>query len=318
MKISGFTFIKNGDKLYIPLKEAILSVLPICDEFIVAMGDNDPDDKTEEILRSINSDKIKIVKTVWDAASYAKNTIYAQQTDVAKEHCSGDWLFYIQCDEAIHEDDLPKVKSACKRYLNDTKVEGFLFKYLHFWGDYDHYHKNHSWYQREIRVIRNKPEIHSWRDAQSFRKFSKWEGKFEDYEKKEDSEKLNVKLLDCHIYHYGFVRPPLLLSKKIKLQSNTYRGDQETALMFKNHPDLYDYGPLNKLNVFKGSHPAVMKEWMAKHDWKNLLQYSGEVRKDRPIHQHEKPKYRIISWVENNLLGGKIIGGFKNYNLLKD
>jgi len=103
MKISGFTFIKNAEKLYIPAKESILSILPICDEFIIAIGDNDVDDNTIEIIESINSTKIKIIHTKWDTNAFPKNTIFAKQTEIAKEHCTGDWLFYLQCDEAIHE-----------------------------------------------------------------------------------------------------------------------------------------------------------------------------------------------------------------------
>ena len=42
----------------------ILSVLPICDEFIVAVGKSDDD--TLEQIKSIDSDKIKIIETDWN------------------------------------------------------------------------------------------------------------------------------------------------------------------------------------------------------------------------------------------------------------
>ena len=103
MKISGFTFVKNADKLYIPVKQSILSILPLCDEFVIALGDNDPDDRTEEFIKEINSPKIKIVHTKWDTKTFYKNTEFARQTDIAKSECTGDWLFYIQSDEAVHE-----------------------------------------------------------------------------------------------------------------------------------------------------------------------------------------------------------------------
>ena len=128
MKISGFTFIKNAEKLYIPARESILSILTICDEFIIAVGDNDIDDNTLKIIQSINSDKIKIIHTTWDINQFPKNTIFAEQTDIAKEHCTGDWLFYLQCDEAVHENDLQIIKKACVDHIDDNDVEGFLFK----------------------------------------------------------------------------------------------------------------------------------------------------------------------------------------------
>lgn len=311
MKISGFTFIKNGDKLYIPTKESILSILPICDEFVIALGDCDADDKTEELIASINSSKIKIVRTVWDTQAFPKNTEFAHQTDIAKEHCTGDWLFYLQCDEVIHENDLETIKNACSTEVNNHEVDGFLFKYLHFWGDYNHYHLSHAWYNREIRIIRNLPEIHSWKDAQSFRKFDSWNGTFKDYQRKEGSEKLKVKELNVHVYHYGYVRPPVLMTKKRKVSSTSYHG--ENASEANTVPELYDYGPLNKTTDFKGTHPETMTEWMKKFDWKDQLQYTGKRNRNRPILKHEKPKYVLVSWLENNLRGGKSIGGFKNY-----
>ncbi len=311
MKISGFTFIKNGDKLYIPTKESILSILPICDEFIVALGNCDEDDKTEALIQSIDSPKIKLVRTVWDTKAFPKNTEFAHQTDIAKSHCTGDWLFYLQCDEVIHENDLDTIRQACQDQLSNKDVEGFLFKYLHFWGDYNHYHLSHVWYNREIRIIRNLPEIHSWKDAQSFRKFDIWEGGFNDYQRKEGTEKLKVIELNVNVYHYGYVRPPVLMTKKRKVSSKTYHGAE--AKEAQTVPDLYDYGPLNKLTVFKGSHPKTMAKWIAKFDWQKQLQYSGTRNVNRPIHKHEKIKYRFLSWLENAFRNGKPIGGFNNF-----
>jgi hypothetical protein len=43
MKVSGFSFIKNALIYDFPIVEAITSILPICDEFIVAVGDSDDD-----------------------------------------------------------------------------------------------------------------------------------------------------------------------------------------------------------------------------------------------------------------------------------
>ena len=318
MKVSGFTFIKNASKLYIPVKEAILSALPIVDEFIIAVGDNDEDDNTLEIIEAIDSPKIKIIKTVWDKENYLDNTIFAQQTDVAKEACTGDWLIYIQGDEALHEKDYTEIRKALEDNLDNKKVDGFVFNYVHFWGDFKHFHKSHFWYPKEIRIIRNDKKIHSWKDAQSFRKFEDFNYTKEDYQRKEGTEKLNILELSASIYHYGHARPPRTMSKKHVSFNKTIRGDSdEVEKELKEYfGELFDYGPLNKIPEFKGTHPAVMKQWVDKFDWADDLQYSGEVRKDREPFGHEKPKQRVVSWIENNLMGGRQLMGFKNYNSL--
>lgn len=316
MKISGFTFIKNADKLFIPIKESVRSVLPLVDEFVIAVGDHDDDDRTDEILNSIGSDKIRLIQTVWEKDKFRKNTIFAQQTDIAKDACNGDWLFYIQGDEVIHEDSHENILNSCKEYRDNERVEGLVFDYLHFWGDFDHYHFSHSWYKKEVRIIRNSPKIHSWKDAQSFRYYSRFSGSYKDYQSSEN-RKLNVKDIGAPIFHYGYVRPPRIMSYKKKESSKTYRGELKTEHQTKNLNETFDYGPLQKLRKFEGTHPAVMTSWIIeKFNWKDQLQYTGNRDKSRPVHKHEKLKYRILSWIENNLLGGKTIGGFKNYKLI--
>ena len=91
------------------------------------------------------------------------------------------------------------------------------------------------------------------------------------------------------------------------------KGAEAKETIYRN----FDYGPLNIIKKFDGTHPKVMKDWINKFDWTNELQYSGKPSKTRKKHAHEKLKYRILSFVENILLGGNTIGGFKNYTLLK-
>ncbi|MAN01649.1 MAG: hypothetical protein CMI35_01115 [Owenweeksia sp.] len=318
MTISGFTFVRNAPKLFIPVKESVASILPLVDEFVIALGKGDPDDTTEQEIRSLNSPKIRILHTEWESDRFPRNTIFAQQTDLAKEACKGDWLFYLQGDEALHEKYHPVVKKAFKDYLHDTEVEGLLFSYRHFWGDFDHYNPSHAFYSREIRVIRNLPEIHSWKDAQSFRYHTQpFHYSFEDYQKKEGTRKLNVAQVKAEIYHYGWVRPPELMGRKRKISSSTYRGKEATEALFAKQETLFDYGPLNKVAPFKGSHPATMQEWIKKINWKDQLQYSGKRNRKKQPSKHEKWKYRWLSWVENHLLGGKRIGEFKNFTRIR-
>ena len=57
MKVSGFTFVRNAVKFDYPIVEAIQSILPLCDEFIVAVGNSEDD--SLGLIRSIPSPKIK-------------------------------------------------------------------------------------------------------------------------------------------------------------------------------------------------------------------------------------------------------------------
>ena len=242
MKISGFTFLRNTSKLYYPILESIQSALPLVDEFVVALGKGDDDDDSEEKLRSLGSDKIKIIHTVWDTDKYPRGMEYAHQTDIAKEACSGDWLLYLQGDEVIHEEDYPEIVSKCNRYLDDKRVDGFLFNYYHFYGDYDHYFRDHCWYPCEIRIVRNDLDLHSFKDAQSFRRIPDFDGI--SYREKEGTSKLNVIKLQANMYHYGWVRPPKLMFKKCTYFYNWNKGI-DSANGYAKYAQEYDYGRMD-------------------------------------------------------------------------
>lgn len=309
---------KNARKLYYPMKQAVMSILPIVDEFIVVLGDSDADDTTRAEIESINSPKIKIIDTVWDIEKYPRGMEHAHQTDIAKSYCKGDWLFYLQSDEVIHEEDLPVIRQRCEQLVNDEEVEGLLFDYTHFWGDYHHIQNNHCWYRKEIRIIRNRPDIHSWVSAQSFRRIPEFDGIH--YRQKENTFKLKVAEVNARVFHYGWVRPPQLMNKKIKVFTTNHRGEKVVSEMEKNNGfrGNFDYGNLNKIPAFKGSHPAIMKEWMSEFNWAGDLRYSG-VRKSLnnvPI-KHDRLKYTVVSWIEKNLLFGTRLGEPRNYILLR-
>ncbi|MDZ7316228.1 MAG: hypothetical protein ONA69_00330 [candidate division KSB1 bacterium] len=312
MTISGFSFVRNGDKLYYPVVESITSILPICNEFVIAVGAGDADDRTREKIAAIGDPKIKIIDTVWEEAYFKKGIINALQTDIAKQACSGDWLFYLQADEVVHEKYLPVIQKRCAELLDRHEVEGLLFRYKHFWGDYDHYHGGHGWYPFEIRIIRNLPQIHSYESAQSFR----WFDFYEHPRQEKGTRKLNVALVDAEIYHYGWVRPPHLMQNKRRALDSVHWGRAKAEDYYRQAPPFFDYGPLNRLQVFRDTHPQVMQERIRQMDWRDKLQYSGRPNPLREPHKHERLKYRLLSALEKII--GRPIGGFRNYHLLKN
>jgi len=99
MKVTGFSFIRNAVKNDYPVVQAILSILPICDEFVIALGNSE--DNTQELIESIASPKIKIIHTIWDESIREGGKTFAQETDKAYAAISKDtdWAFYIQGDE---------------------------------------------------------------------------------------------------------------------------------------------------------------------------------------------------------------------------
>lgn len=256
MKISGFTFVKNAVKYGYPVVESIQSILPIVDEMVVCLGNSE--DNTNKLIESIKSDKIKIIHSVWDDSLREGGKVLAAETDKAKGATAtdSDWLFYIQADEVVHENDHAAILNAMKNNLDDKRVEGLLFNYHHFYGSYKYLGDGRKWYSKEIRVIRNNKKIKSYRDAQGFR----WD----------DGRKLKVKKVNAFIYHYGWVRNPITMQQKYK-DFGKYWGDEEThnkwVKEIEKKSDTFDYSNIDSVTVFNGTHPSVMKDLVATEDW---------------------------------------------------
>lgn len=250
MKVCGFSFVRNGVKFDYPFVESIRSILPVCDEVIVAAGDSD--DNTTEILRSIDP-KVKVIPTVWDPHLRRNGAVLAQETDKAFQAIPStyDWAFYIQGDEVIHERYLPAIRAAMEQHLDNSDIEGLLFKYLHFFGSYDFIGTKYSWYRREIRIVRNRKDIFSYRDAQGFRKTG--------------NEKLKVRLIDAFVYHYGWVRRPDALRGKEQLKMQLYTGDGEFVHSYAGEIGYHNaHEPVRRFN---GTHPAVMQDRIRQQNW---------------------------------------------------
>jgi hypothetical protein len=311
MKISGFSFVRNGIQLYYPVVESIKSILPLVDEFIIAVGEGTDD--TRQKIMDINDPKVKVIDTVWEEKYFKKGIINSIQTDIAMKACSGDWLFYLQADEVVHEKYLPVIEARCRQLLDNEKIEGLLFRYKHFWGDYNHFHGGHGWYPNEIRIVRNLPEIHSWQSSQSFRKFEYYDNP----RQKDGHSKLTVAKVDAEIYHYGWVRPPHLMQNKKRALDSVHWGLNRADNYYEKAPKEFDYGPLDLLEEFNGTHPKIMEDMISKFNWEHKLQYSGKPNKYREPHKHERISIRLLSLIERLLLNGKQFGEFKNYHLLK-
>ena len=255
------------------------------------MGDSEDD--TLNLIKSIQTDKLKIIPAVWDKTLRTGGGILAQQTNIALSHCSGDWCFYIQADEVVHEKYLPVIKSVMEKYLHDKRIQGILFNYLHFYGSYRYYGASRRWYRREIRIIRNNIGVSSYKDAQGFRI---------------NRNKLKVKPVDAYIYHYGWVKPPDVMISKQRFFHTLWHSDEYVKKKFGNS-QIYNYHNIDKLKLFENSHPAVMEKRIKKENWEFM--YTPAKNKSSL-----SLKQKLFDYIEKKF--SYRIGEYKGYVILKD
>ncbi len=247
---------------------------------------------TLNLIKNINSPKIKIIETVWDDSLREGGKVLADETNKAFDAISDDfdWCFYIQSDEIIHEKYLPVIKERLTELKDDKKVEGVLFNYNHFYGSYDYIATSRKWYKKEIRIIRNDKSIRSYRDAQGFRK---------------NDNKLKVKQVDAFVYHYGWVKHPKEQQAK-QLSFNKMWHDDNWMDKNIDKVDEFDYSNIDLLEKFTVTHPAVMNNRIEKVNWK----FSFDPTKNKASF-----KTRTLHSIEKAL--NYQFGEYKNYILLK-
>jgi hypothetical protein len=246
MKVSGFTFLRNGQKLGYPFVESIRSILPIVDEFVITLGPSD--DRTEEMLRGIGDAKLRIIPTQWNErirSDYSvKGFVFGQQKSIALFNCTGDWAFYLEADEVVHENDLPKIRAAMERHLNDDRVEALVFDYLHFYGNANTYAWSPRWYRSEVRILRN--TIPSWASEGLF---------FNVVETHKKSRYPRAAHTGATIYHYGWVRSEAQMDSKSSAVQKYWRDTPAVKA---------DYSLVDPatLKLFTATHPQVMQGWL--------------------------------------------------------
>lgn len=253
--VSGFTFCRNAVALGYPLRESIQSILPIVDEFVVALGPSD--DGTGEMVENIGSPKIRIVQSPWDENETTDARVLSTQSTFALSHCRFPWAFHLQADEVIHEEDLPGLQSLMREHLGNREVLGFMFRFIHFLLDY---RTVNPWaFRREVRIVRNDGQLRSAGDSCGFAR-------------KSDGLYLGRKLLGkevlwtgARVFHYSSVMPRDALEKKIASMNRIRHGDPPATVLEKltrNNVEKLER-QYSIMKEYRGSHPSVMRDRIA-------------------------------------------------------
>lgn len=287
MKISGFTIVRNAITLDFPVEASIRSILPVCDEVVVNVGQST--DATLELIRSIHDPRIRIIETEWDMT--LKNRVLGEETLRAMRECRHPWGIYIQADEVLHETGAETLARAIRDHDDDPRVEGLLVRYLHFYGDMDTIAVNRRWYRREVRAVRLDPEldIRPFQGAQGFRVGP-------------DHRRVRARLTDAEMFHYGWARPAAALRAKREASRVIYPWSKEREA---GRPLLPWFPGLTR---FTGTHPRAARAWVEdrRHDTERRV----EPREFRPEHL----RFYLSDAIER--VTGARLFEFRNYTLL--
>lgn len=246
MQVSGFSVVRNAIRYDYPFIESLKSLLPLVDEMVLAVGDCD--DGTVEALAALECPKLKVIHTVWDPAVRSGGLIISQQTNIALDACQGDWCFYLQADEVLHENDLDRLDSAMRRNIDRPSVDGLSFRYHHFRADYNY--RDPLPYRRQTRILRRACGGRSYGDGCGFRLADR---------------RLRTASTGAWIYHYGHVKPPRNMSAKMDYFCSLYDG-RKVEPGSESSQDSFGWD-VRSCERFAGTHPLVMSQRIAAQDW---------------------------------------------------
>jgi hypothetical protein len=242
MKISGFTFLRNGTLMGYPYIESIRSLLPLVDEFVINIGEGNDD--THERVAAIADPKIRIIRSHWNEGMHSKGFVYAQQKMIAQYNCTGDWAFYLEGDEVLHENDLDRIRDSMILHLSNPEIEALAFHYHHFYGTPNQKATSPAWYRNEVRVIRNTirnyaPDGLYWMVMPTHRR----------------GRHPYAAHTGAHIYHYGWIRSAGKMAEKNRRVAQYWDGVAAPT---------FNYGNVDAkiLAPFSGSHPAIAEAWL--------------------------------------------------------
>ena len=277
MKISAATLIKNAIKFDYPIIESIKSLEPYVDEYVINLGDSE--DETEKLVMDAfgSNPKFKIFKSVWEGKEQGM-AFFRNQTNKALDQCTGDWIFYLQADECVHEDEMKNLRKLIEE-ADAAGKRAIALNFLHFEKNYSKIKKGYSEgfdaYEKEVRIIKNGCGIRSSGDAMGFcyteepyagqMVFINGIWGFGGAGDTSPEAQVLYSISPLHMYHYGYVKSPrTMLEKKLYLKEFYFSDPAMTDELkiiengkIRSVGDKYKYS--RQLNNFEGTHPSSMK-----------------------------------------------------------
>lgn len=283
--LSAFSIVKNAERYDYPVRSALRSALPLCDEMWVNVGRSG--DRTPELVRELDDPRVRVLEREWGPNLGAAESVLSRETNWIMSRCTHDWALYIQADEVLHEEDLAAIRRAVEEADSRPEVEGLVFDYLHFYGSPDWKLEGRRAYRREIRIVRRSSGIRSVAGAQGFQV---------------DGRNPRAILSGARIFHYGYAKTTRALQEKWRLSARSAGRDPEEVAPFR-------FRRPPGLRRFEGTHPAAVREWIDSHAWP----FDPEEARPTPLDAREL-KVRVSDALER--VTGHRLFEHRNYELV--
>jgi glycosyltransferase involved in cell wall biosynthesis len=250
MKLSVYTFVKDGLFYDFHVAAMLRHHLPLADEIVVNEGYST--DGTFEAIRNIDP-KIQVHRFHWDQSN--PSGWHREFKNQARRLCTGDWCILLDCDEFIPEWEFPKIREA----LAATEKTIHPLKYVHFYGNYKIVNTRPQafhWPVIKHAVHRNLEDLEVWGDGSNVGQ----RGQVDMTAPSVGTEPL------ADVHHFGFVRNAARLRQKWRVQAKQHdpknpRWDRVPGKVFDMFPHRWDDPDfLNDLAIYDGPHIQAVRD----------------------------------------------------------
>ncbi|MBS1817560.1 MAG: glycosyltransferase family 2 protein [Acidobacteria bacterium] len=246
MKLSIYTFVKNGLFYDFHVEAMLRHHAPLVDEIIVNEGYSD--DGTYEAISAIDP-KVKVHRFEWDQSD--PNGWHRAFKNQARELCTGDWCLLLDCDEFIPEWEFERLRS----FLETTPHDLVPVRFYHFYGNYKVYmaRSRATVPDTGVRIHRNLSDIEVWGDGANVRV-------------RGADGPPDVASETFAVHHFGSVRNPARLRQKWRVQAKQHNAanpkwDKTPSFMFDLFPHKWDDGDfMQYLDVYEGPFIQAVRE----------------------------------------------------------
>lgn len=249
MTLGGSVVVRNGISLDYCWREAIVSLLPVCD--VVSVCDGESTDGTQEEIREWMRREPKLSLCVYSWPNPKGDPdFFVNWINYAREHVRADYQFQLDADEVVSELSYPYIEWLKQRPAE--KRFSIRMNRLNFWRDHRHLIPNGECCGHE--VIRIAPQ-------------NMWLASDGQHPKGTEAPQI-AQFLGIDIFHYGFLRKrDAFFTKERLLQSYFFDNWDPRLERAEKEPGNWMQmegvtGWENRLLDYAGPHPAVARVWL--------------------------------------------------------
>lgn len=245
MTLGGNVCIRNGSLLDYCWREAVNSLLPICDEVVICDCDSGDGTRQQIDYWAMREPKITPVNFPWTDPK-ATDQWYPEWINYARQHLSTDMHIHLDGDEVLHEADYEKIQRASE----SSSI--LFFNRLNFWTDPKHLIPEGVCLG--TKVLRMAPANRPIPSDYPY-------GPAEDTVRAATESSIRV-------FHYGFLRRREAFFKKARevqrIWTNSYdprlEAAEKTEGDWSKTPGITGWE--DRLVDYHGDHPSVIHDWL--------------------------------------------------------